>query len=202
MPKKKVKKEKPIFGASIGVDDEDVFDGDPKDEQIEPVNLEDELNKVGGASTKGGTNVLGFGNKVKRTDKEEELPEVKPATDVRVFYSKRKGQRIGIQPKSFRWEGKRKILEQRGHAIKFNNGRYIVQMLPGEAHEDFEVRKKIEEDFLDKFMKRYPGKVFSVDPEHSKIVKQVRELQAKERAILAGEQIKRSQGAQGPVGAS
>ena len=175
----------------------------PKPEPTpEPVNVQKELDNLDKAPSTAKSNVLGFGNKV-RNDKPEELPEVKPSSKIKVYFSKYKGYKIGIIPSMTKYEyieGVKRKVSVKGHQIRFNNGRYTVQPLPGEADEDFLKRKIVEEDFLDNFMKQYPDRVFNIDPVESKLLEEYRSLKKRHEAVERGEVLSQRKGKQGPAG--
>lgn len=191
-----------LFEESDEVEEEDEEELE-EDEEPKPVDIKEELNNLDNTPT-AEKNVLGFKNK-KRTDEPEKLPEVKPTSKVKVYFSRYKGLRIGIMPSMTKYEyieGVKRKINVKGHQIKFNMGRYTVQPLPGETDNDYMNRKKVEEDFLDNFMKQHPDRVFKIDPQESKLLDEYRKLKAKHEALLKGETgALLNRGKQGAVGA-
>jgi hypothetical protein len=124
----------------------------------------------------------------------KEPVQVLDVEDKKIYYSKYKGYKIGITPTYDSYEyiennlGQtvKKKFTNEGHQIKFNDGKYIISQRPLETDEHFEKRKKVEEDFLERFMRQNPDRVFSVDPKQTELMKKVHALAAEHKQVKQG----------------
>lgn len=104
----------------------------------------------------------------------------------KIYFSRWKGYKIGMVPSTVTYDivnGIRRKSVNKGQKICFTNGRYVA-------------KNKTEEEFLDNFMKEYPDRIFSIDPEQQ-------ELQLKLAQVVASHKAAKSmvsKGKQGAVG--
>ena len=122
---------------------------------------------------------------VKDKEDTEKTPQLKEGGP-KIYFSKYQGHKIGMVPGTVTYDivnGVRVKRINKGTRIHFVNGRYVA-------------KNKIEEDFLEDFMRTHGGEVFSVDPEENELTMELAKVVASHKAS----KIAATRGSQGVAG--